>query len=72
MVWIHGGNWFMGSGNDETDLYGPGHLLSRDIVLVTINYRVGALGKIQIFIHGPISELFPCCLAIRFPEYGRY
>ncbi|XP_063216864.1 esterase B1-like isoform X2 [Bacillus rossius redtenbacheri] len=42
MVWIHGGGFNMGSGN--TDLYGPDHLVNAGVVLVTMNYRVGALG----------------------------
>nr|AHJ81323.1 carboxylesterase [Locusta migratoria] len=42
MVWIHGGAFVAGSGN--TDLYGPEHLLEHDVVLVTINYRLGVLG----------------------------
>lgn len=42
MVWIHGGGFTSGSGN--TELYGPEFLLSEEIVLVTINYRVGVLG----------------------------
>lgn len=46
MVWIHGGSFSVGSGNGESDLYGPGYLLNRDIVLVTINYRLGPLGKL--------------------------
>ncbi len=45
MVWIHGGGWSVGSGNGQTDLYGPGYLMDRDIVLVTVNYRLGPLGK---------------------------
>ena len=45
MVWIHGGGWNVGSGNGQTDLYGPGYLMDRDIVLVTVNYRLGPLGK---------------------------
>ena len=45
MVWIHGGGFDMGSGNGETDIYGPGYFLDRDIVLVTINYRLGVFGK---------------------------
>ena len=45
MVFIHGGAFFMGSGNGETDDYGPDYLLERDIVLVTINYRLGAFGN---------------------------
>lgn len=43
MVWIHGGAWIMGSGND--DMHGPDYLIEKDIVLVTINYRLGILGK---------------------------
>lgn len=42
MVWIHGGGFQSGSGNK--DFYGPDLFMDRDIVLVTINYRVGALG----------------------------
>lgn len=45
MVWIHGGGFFMGSGNGENDLFGPNHLMNNDIVLVTMNYRLGALGE---------------------------
>lgn len=44
MVWIHGGGFQMGSGNGETFLYGPKIFMDRDIVLVTINYRLGPLG----------------------------
>ncbi|KAJ8687537.1 hypothetical protein QAD02_023331 [Eretmocerus hayati] len=42
MVWIHGGAFMFGSGDDM--LYGPDYLLRKDIVLVTINYRLGVLG----------------------------
>ena len=41
-VWIHGGGFFIGSGSDQ--LYGPDHLMTSDIVLVTINYRLGPFG----------------------------
>ncbi|KAI9554675.1 hypothetical protein GHT06_019951 [Daphnia sinensis] len=44
MVWIHGGAFYMGSGNGETDMFGPDYLLDRDVVLVTLNYRLGPLG----------------------------
>lgn len=44
MFWIHGGGWFHGSGN--TDFYGPQYLLDKDIILVTINYRLGTIGRI--------------------------
>ncbi|KAH1000888.1 hypothetical protein HUJ04_013161 [Dendroctonus ponderosae] len=42
MVWIHGGGFTKGSGG--TDLFGPDYLVEKDVVLVTLNYRVGALG----------------------------
>ena len=42
MVWIHGGGFFVGSGSDPiTD--GTG-LARKGVVLVTFNYRLGALG----------------------------
>ena len=43
MIWIHGGSFETGSGND--DVYGPEFLLTEDIVLVSINYRLGIFGK---------------------------
>lgn len=43
MVWIHGGAFYQGSGND--DLYDGKRLAARaDVIVVTINYRLGALG----------------------------
>jgi carboxylesterase type B len=45
MFWIHGGGWFTGSGN--SDMYGPQYLLDKNVILVTINYRLGPLGKFQ-------------------------
>ena len=46
MVFIHGGGFLMGSGNGETDMYGPKLFLDRDIVFVSMNYRLGPLGNI--------------------------
>ncbi|XP_075211793.1 carboxylic ester hydrolase-like [Lycorma delicatula] len=40
MVFIHGGGFTCGSSN----LYGPEYILDKDVILVTINYRLGALG----------------------------
>ena len=34
----------MGSGNGERDLYGPKLWMDRDIVMVTLNYRLGPFG----------------------------
>jgi para-nitrobenzyl esterase len=43
MFWIHGGGFRQGSGT--YDMYSGAHLASaRDVVVVTINYRLGALG----------------------------
>ena len=42
MVWIHGGAWTRGSGSNP--FYDGAALARRDVVLVTINYRLGVLG----------------------------
>lgn len=42
MFFIHGGAFTLGS--SRTTLYSPEHLLTEDIVLVTINYRLGLMG----------------------------
>lgn len=46
MVYIHGGAFKFGSGN--TDIYGPDFLVEKDVVVVTINYRLGALGFLSL------------------------
>jgi para-nitrobenzyl esterase len=40
MVWIHGGGFVGG----ESDDYNPSALVARGVIVVTINYRLGALG----------------------------
>ncbi len=46
MVWIHGGAFVLGTG--ATFLYHGVHLVKRgDVVVVTINYRLGALGFVN-------------------------
>jgi para-nitrobenzyl esterase len=42
MVWIHGGGYVMGSGSQR--LYEATDLARRGVVVVSINYRLGALG----------------------------
>ncbi|XP_023937851.2 juvenile hormone esterase isoform X2 [Bicyclus anynana] len=42
MVYIHGGGYMTGSGDD--DMYGPKFLLIQNVILVTINYRLEAFG----------------------------
>lgn len=47
MVWIHGGAFIMGSGSSP--MYHGGALVERgDIVLVTLNYRLGAFGFLEL------------------------
>ena len=43
MVWIHGGA-FKKSSNTPAK-YGPDYLLRKNIVFVSVNYRLGILGK---------------------------
>jgi para-nitrobenzyl esterase len=54
MVWIHGGGFLNGSG----DIYNARRLASRgDIVVVTINYRLGALGFLAHPSLGPAGDV---------------
>lgn len=46
MVWLHGGGFSFGSGN--AFLYGPDFLVAEDVVLVTLNYRLGPLGFLSV------------------------
>ncbi len=46
MVWIHGGAFVIGAGSQGT--YNGKHLASRDVVVVTINYRLGAFGFLDL------------------------
>lgn len=47
LVWIHGGAFVLGAGS--TGLYSGGRLAKRgDVVVVTINYRLGALGFLNL------------------------
>lgn len=42
MVFFHGGAFIFGS--NTKDIYNPEYLLRKDIVLVLVNYRLGAFG----------------------------
>lgn len=64
MVWIHGGAFILGSGS--TSLYSGERLATRgDVVVVTLNYRLGALGFLSWkgFYDGP--EMPPANLGLR-------
>ncbi|KAK0094936.1 hypothetical protein PV326_009584 [Microctonus aethiopoides] len=42
MVYIHGGGFHIGDGNDES--LGADFLIEKDVILVTMNYRLGVIG----------------------------
>lgn len=52
MVWIHGGRFLLGSGNH--DIYGSDYIVQKNVVLVTINYRLGVFGM---FFHPSIFKI---------------
>lgn len=43
MVWFHGGGYVRGGSHQ----FGPAFLMREDIVLVTVNYRLGVLGNLH-------------------------
>lgn len=45
MVFIHGGGFV--SGNGGQTFYDPQFLLTKDVVVVTMNYRLGVFGKLM-------------------------
>ncbi|WP_158257961.1 carboxylesterase/lipase family protein [Sphingopyxis lindanitolerans] len=51
MVWIHGGAFRFGSGG--TPIYDGDAIAAQDVILVTINYRLGLLGR---FAHPDLSR----------------
>ncbi|XP_053622030.1 juvenile hormone esterase isoform X2 [Plodia interpunctella] len=46
MLYVHGGGFRFGSGSSS--LYGGDYLVEKDVVVVTINYRCGALGFLSL------------------------
>jgi len=62
LVWIHGGAFILGSGS--AGLYNGSHLArDGDVVVVTINYRLGALGFLAL--HEAFPEQASANLGIR-------
>lgn len=41
-IWIHGGGFIAGSSN--INLYGPDYLIENELIVVTLNYRLGVTG----------------------------
>ena len=50
MVWIHGGGFSAGTGGDQ--FYGPQYLLDRDVILVSVQYRLGPFGFLNLGMDG--------------------
>uniref|UniRef100_V5G2A7 Carboxylic ester hydrolase n=1 Tax=Anoplophora glabripennis TaxID=217634 RepID=V5G2A7_ANOGL len=46
MVWVHGGGFLYGS--NKSEYFGPDYLLTEDIILVSINYRLGIFGFLSL------------------------
>ena len=42
MVWIHGGGFLVGSG--DANWFGPDYIVQKDVILITLNYRLSVLG----------------------------
>lgn len=55
MVYIHGGAFFVGSGSSSDQ--GPAYLMDHDVVLVTCNYRLGALGFLNLNLEGAAGNM---------------
>ncbi|XP_011705300.1 PREDICTED: juvenile hormone esterase-like [Wasmannia auropunctata] len=47
MVYVHGGAFYLGSG--DALFYGPDYIVRKDVVLVTLNYRLGVLGFLNLY-----------------------
>lgn len=62
IVYVHGGSFSSGSNAD----YPPNYLLERDIVLVVPNYRVDALGMINLCLIVYIFYFAACVMQVRF------
>ena len=64
MVWIHGGAYIVGSGSQP--IYdGPRLVRDGEVVLVTINYRLGPLGFLELTSFGDETQTFDTNLALR-------
>ena len=46
LLWIHGGGFYLGAGSQS--IYDGQHLATRDVVVVTINYRMGPFGFVHL------------------------
>lgn len=64
MVWIHGGAYYLGSSAQR--MFDACHLVERgDVVVVTINYRLGALGFLDFSSFSTAEQPFDTNLGLR-------
>lgn len=63
MVWIHGGGYVSGAASSA--LYAGEHLAARGVVVVSLNYRLGALGWLA---HPALAEADPSTGEVRADE----
>ncbi|XP_032520406.2 juvenile hormone esterase-like [Danaus plexippus] len=47
MVFFHGGGFLFGNGTDDS-VHGPDYLVEKNVVVVTLNYRLGILGFLSL------------------------
>ena len=46
MVWIHGGGFLSGDGRPTS--FGPQYFMAHEVIIITINYRLGPLGYLSL------------------------
>lgn len=47
MFWIHGGAFYLGY--SDSNMFGPDYFMDTNVVLVSINFRLGILGELHIY-----------------------
>lgn len=64
MVWLHGGAYIFGASSQR--LFDAHHLVTRgDVIMVTVNYRIGALGFLDLTSFNSDEHVFDSNLALR-------
>ncbi|NVN48864.1 carboxylesterase/lipase family protein [Mycolicibacterium hippocampi] len=64
MVWVHGGAYILGSASQPL-YHGRALATGGDVVVVTVNYRLGALGFLELSSLGADSERFATNVGLR-------
>jgi len=64
MFWIHGGAFYLG--HSDSNMFGPDYFMDTNVVLVSINFRLGILGEYDIYTintHTHIYEYIYICIS---------